>query len=597
MVAVSRQSVNQYPRQSKRLTNPDNKSRPLLLVDNETEVKAALSFAGGVYEVRTISAEPEYFGRQALIWSDDLKAIPDMLYGLSCHPIKLLPTNELTASVAEYKGFDWTQFSKWAKTRVRLWEPEPVKPFDTTLILTGAEPPIQSTPGPAIANEPPQFFNNTDLGNAKRLVQVQGKDMRFCHPWGTWMVWDGKRWSNDDTGAAERKAKDTIMSLYDIASKSEDFTIRESLTKHALKSESAARISSMLSLTRSEPGIPVLPDDIDRDPWLFNCANGTLNLKTGQLEPHNRANFITKTSSIEYDPKAPYLKWQEFLYTIMDGNRELVQFLKRAIGYSMTARTTEHVIFFLYGNGANGKSTFIEAIRSVLGDYSQQMPTDSLMAKDRGNGIPNDIARLKGARFVACSETEEGRRLSEVQVKQLTGGDTISARFLHGEFFDFRPTHKLFVTTNHKPIIRGTDDGIWRRIRLVPFAVTIPEANRDPLLLQKLREESAGILAWAVQGCLEWQKNGLGLPSEVKQATDEYRREMDALGDFLKDCCEEISMYTVPASDLYKAYQDWCESGGEFCYSQRKFGAALTERGFDRKRYGAGMIYNGLKLK
>ena len=240
----------------------------------------------------------------------------------------------------------------------------------------------------------------------------------------------------------------------------------------------------------------------------------------------------------------------------MDSNENLIEFLKRAVGYSLTGDVSEQCLFIFFGSGANGKSTFLRAVNMISGDYGQQTATETLLVRQRG-AIPNDIARLKGARFITASEAEAEQRLAESLIKQMTGGDIISARFLHQEWFDFEPTYKIFLGTNHKPVIKGTDYAIWRRIKLVPFEVTIPEQERDRDLLNKLQEELPGILAWAVNGCLEWQKNGLGVPEEVSEATKEYKNEMDIISDFINECCIEGEGYHVLSRDLYNTYKEW----------------------------------------
>ena len=278
------------------------------------------------------------------------------------------------------------------------------------------------------------------------------------------------------------------------------------------------------------------------------------------------------------------------LSRIMDGNEQLIDFLQRAVGYALTGETSEQCLFIFWGGGANGKSTFLQAMSHVLGDYSMSTPTETLLVKRRG-AIPNDVARLKGARFVVACEADAENRLAESLIKQMTGGDTISARFLHQEWFDFEPTHKVFFGTNHKPVIKGTDYAIWRRIRLVPFEITIPEDERDKSLPEKLKAEAAGILAWAVQGCLNWQQNGLGAPEEVKAATDSYREEMDMLGEFLKDRCRQSQlMARVSSKDLYEAYTAWCQDNGQEPVGQRAFVSALKEKGFKRSRIGNGGV-------
>ena len=494
-------------------------------------------------------------------------------------------------------------FKQWAVSNVRIYEPIQVPPFISPI-------PAEATPethysvhtpstngnGPT-PTSPALSVNLTDLGNARRLIYRHGHLMRYCYPWRKWLVWDGARWAIDETAAAERLAKDTVQAFYDEAMHTSDLEVRQRLLKHAIKSEGAANISNMLSLARSEEGTPVLTNTLDRNRWLFNCLNGTLDLKSMTLRSPDQADLITQLSPVPFDPSAECPLWLTFLDRVMNGNTSLMSFLKRAIGYALTGETSEQVLFFLYGIGRNGKSTFVETIRAVLGDYAQQMPSDSLMMKHSSSGNSNDIARLRGARFAVSMETEEGRRMAESMVKQLTGGDRISARFLHAEFFEFDPTHKLFLCTNHKPIIRGTDNAIWRRIRLIPFSVIIPLEDVDPELKSKLLREAPGILRWAVEGCIEWQKNGLGCPIEVEEATDEYRKEMDVLGDFLNECFEIVPMMTLSASEIYKTYKDWCEDGGEFCLSQTKFGKSMNERGFEKKRREGGLFYVGLVRK
>jgi putative DNA primase/helicase len=253
-------------------------------------------------------------------------------------------------------------------------------------------------------------------------------------------------------------------------------------------------------------------------------------------------------------------------------------------------------MFINHGGGANGKSTFQEAISAALGEYSMRTPTEMLLAR-RSDGVPNDVARLKGARFVSASETEEGRRLAESRIKDLTGQDTITARFMKAEWFDFAPTHKLWLSTNHKPEIRGTDAAIWRRIRLVPWTVSIPPAEQDKKLPEKLRSELPGILAWIVQGCLEWRRKGLQAPEEVRQATGDYRSEMDVLAAFLEECCILRSDAMASAKNLYIAYKEWCEANGEPVEKQRRFGMRLTERGLRRQKVGGVYRWYGIGLR
>lgn len=287
----------------------------------------------------------------------------------------------------------------------------------------------------------------------------------------------------------------------------------------------------MVTLAESEPGIPVLPGELDRDPWLLNVKNGTVDLRTGELRPHKRDDLITKIVPVEYDSEASCPTWLAFLNRIMDGNERLIAFLQRAAGYSLTASTQEQCFFLLYGTGANGKSVFLTTLLAVMGDYGIQAAPDLLLAKS-GESHPTEVADLFGARLVVATETEAGRRLAENLVKQHTSGDRLKARFMRQDFFEFEATFKIWLATNNKPIVKGTDYAIWRRIKLIPFTVTIPPEERDKSLPAKLRQELHGILAWAVQICLEWQKYGLNEPQEVTAATCAYRDEQDILGSW-----------------------------------------------------------------
>ncbi|MDP8951541.1 MAG: phage/plasmid primase, P4 family, partial [Actinomycetota bacterium] len=427
----------------------------------------------------------------------------------------------------------------------------------------------------------PARFNMTELGNAERFVARHGEDVRYCYPWGRWLVWNGARWERDESGKVHKRAKETVRSIYAEAAAEGDDEQRKALVKHARASEAKNKIEAMLELAKSE--VPVSPDELDAAPLLLNAPNGTVDLRTGELLPHRRENLITKMAGAKYEPDAPAHAWAAFLERVQPGE-ELREFIQRGAGYSASGDTSEQCMFINHGaSGANGKSTFQEALASALGDYAMRTPTEMLLAK-RGGGVPNDVARLKGARFVAASETEEGRRLAESLVKDLTGQDTISARFMRAEWFDFKPTHKLWLSTNHKPEIRGTDNAIWRRIRLVPWAVTIPPSEQDRKLSAKLRAELPGVLAWIVRGCLAWQREGLRAPDEVRRATAEYRAEMDTLAAFLADRCVVGEGVWSLADKLYQRYAMWCDANGERQEAQKGFVARLSERGFVRKR-------------
>ena len=426
----------------------------------------------------------------------------------------------------------------------------------------------------------------TDVTNAQWLVREFGDNLRYCTAWNKWLVWDGRRFKVDDTLEIERMAKETPRRMRILAEAIRDSREREKLFAHSLRAEAHNRLKAMMELAKSSSGITVLPQDLDRHPWLLNCENGTLDLRTGELMPHDRNHLLTKLAPVHYGSDAECPQWLAFLNRIMDDRADLVNFLQLAAGYSLTASTREQCMYFLYGVGANGKSTFLNTLAAMLGDFAGQTPTNTLMAK-KNEGIPNDIARLKGLRFVQAAEAEMGKALAESLVKQMTGGDPLVGRFLHGEFFEFAPQFKLFLATNHKPVIRGTDNGIWRRIRLIPFEVTIPEAERDRDLPEKLKDELPGILRWAVEGCLAWQRDGMLVPEAVTAATDEYRSEMDFLAAFIDEECRLGSDLRIGASELYRLYIGWCEGLKERPLRPNMFGMRIKERGLESRRSGA----------
>jgi len=439
-------------------------------------------------------------------------------------------------------------------------------------------------------------YHLTDLGNAQFFADLHGEDVKHCAVWNKWLVWDGKRWSIDKTAAVYRLAKKTVAKMYEIAGALEGSDQRQQLARHAISSESDIKIKAMLSLAESEPNIAVTPDIFDTDPWLLNVKNGTIDLRTGELKPHDRNDYITKLVPIEYKPDMPTPIWDAFLNRIMDGNQELIRFLQKAAGYSLTGLTNERCLFICYGTGANGKSVFLSTLLKIAGEYAKQVPKELLIQRRYGNEHPTVIADLAGVRLAATIETDKDNIFAESQVKWLTGGDRITARFMRGDYFEFNPTHKIWMATNHKPIIRGTDNAIWNRIRLIPFSVTIPPEEQDKNLLVKLEAELPGILAWAVEGCLAWQREGLNPPHEVTKATEKYREEMDILADFLADYCLIGAEHIEKNIDLYKAYCRWCEEQGEKPASQRTFSQSLQERGYRNEKTRHGRIWHGLCL-
>ena len=426
----------------------------------------------------------------------------------------------------------------------------------------------------------------SDYTNALAFVREHGQNLRYCYPWKAWLVWTGTHWQRDMSGAVMRLAKHTVKRLARHAEDLDDEAAK-ALMAHVKSSLSTPKLKALVENAQSEPGIAVQPEALDTHPWLLNCLNGTLDLTTGTLRAHDQAHLLTVVLPVAYDATATAPIWHAFLERIMAGNQNLIRFLQRAIGYALTGVIREHVLLILWGKGRNGKSTFLNIVRRLLGAYAMKAPSELLMVSNNDRH-PTERADLWGKRFVSAIETEQGQRLAEVFVKEATGGDPIRARRMREDFWEFQPTHKVFLATNHKPVITGTDAAIWERIKLVPFTVTIPEDERDTTLPEKLEHELPGLLNWALQGCRVWQQEGLGTPDEVRQATAGYQSEMDVLGQFIEDCCLVGPNYRTKASDLYEAYKRWCDQQGVMHTIQRTWGMALTERGYERKRGTAG---------
>jgi putative DNA primase/helicase len=470
------------------------------------------------------------------------------------------------------------------------------------------KPPKKKPPEPSVNHEDrggPRV-NLTDVGNARRLVKRHGAELHFVHPWNSWLVWDGKRWAIDQTGEVVRRVKETQAAHFHSAMEQrralrEDESDQgrverkrvDSLLAHLLKWEDARAIRRCLELARSEPGVPLLPDDLDREPFLLNVLNGTLDLRTGQLHAHRRDDRLTKMAAVEFHEDAACPLWLGCVRRWMNGNENLVRYLQRVVGHGLTGDVREQVVWFFHGPGANGKSTFLTTILSMLGDYGMQAIPELLMVK-RHESHPTERADLFGKRLVATIETEEGKRLAEALMKQFTGGERLRGRKMRQDFFEFDPTAKIILAANHKPVIRGTDLAVWRRIKMVPWTVIIPDAAKDKALPAKLRAELPGILAWAVIGCLDWQRDGLAEPDEVRAATAAYRSEQDLVQQFLDECCRLHRDARAQSSRLLEGYHAW---SGDKLMTAQAFRNSLKDKGFQSvKGTGGCWFWHGIDL-
>lgn len=481
--------------------------------------------------------------------------------------------------------------------------------------------------------EPDGPVTCSELGNARRIVAMHGEDIRHCRalPGSGWLLWDGNRWAPDHSGrvvrwvkrlpeilraeadTAERLAREREAFIAqakaiadaeggeppdateDIERAAAEHRKAKAYREWAPRCEAAGTIRATLGLLETESSVPVLLTDLDGDPWQLGTPAGLIDLRDCSGRPATRSDLITRSTGATLgDQECP--GWGRFLLDIMGGDAEMVSYLQRAVGYSLVGVTTEQVLFVCHGSGANGKSTFLETVRHVLGDYARNCPADSFVGRKDGS-IPNDLAMLAGARLVTASETAEGKPLDEALVKALTGGEPVTARYLNREFFEFQPQFTIWLATNHKPRVKGTDHGIWRRIHLIPFSVTVERSKMDRGLGAKLRAEGPGILRWAVDGARAWQEYGLCPPATVLDATNDYRTEQDVVAEFIDQCCVLSAAASTPAAELYSVYAAWCRESGEYLRSARWFGGQLTARGMEAGKGAKGIrIWRGLGL-
>ncbi|MBA3481852.1 MAG: PriCT-2 domain-containing protein [Pirellulales bacterium] len=434
----------------------------------------------------------------------------------------------------------------------------------------------------------------TDAANAARFARRLGDRVRYVHRWDKFFVFNGRRWKEDTSGEVMRLAKRTADDIYRETSEIPNPDKQKALAAWAKASHSRSRLEAMIELAKSELPIPVSHESLDSHPYLLNCENGTVDLRTGQLRPHDPGDLLTKTTGVEYpdNPGVEAVLWQGFLNAIFAGDVDLIRFLQRLMGSALTGEVVEHLLPIFHGNGANGKSVLIETVMAALGDYAMKAPAGLLMAS-RGERHPTELADLHGKRLVAITESGEGQRLDERMVKEVTGGDTIRARRMREDFWQFKPSHLAVLVTNHKPVVRGVDYGIWRRLRLVPFDVTIAEADQDKRLPSKLRAELPAILRWMVEGCLAWQRDGLQAPAQVMAATEGYRAESDTFARWFIETIREDPSGEIRALAAFRSYTTWCTDASERPISNRRFGEQMAER-IAGRRISNGTYYQGI---
>lgn len=449
-------------------------------------------------------------------------------------------------------------------------------------------------------NGQPVSHTFDDTGNAMRFCDMFSDIIKWSYIDKKWLYYKDGRWIYDNIGYSRQLADKVIENMknetgiYQHEDLQNGTDMEKKFLKHMQKSRSFNGKTNMLR--ESEHRVSVLPSMFDRHKMLINCKNGILNLDTWEFSEHDREKYITKITQCTYNPDAVKpVKWLEFLNQIFDGDSEMIHYIQKAVGYTLTGSTAEQCVFFLYGTGRNGKSTFLEILRYIMGEYSANIQPQTIMVKSTaGNAPTSDIARLKGARLVTSVEPNEGMRIDEGLLKQLTGGDIVTARKMFSEEFEFKPEFKLFMATNHKPIIRGNDEGIWRRIHLIPFTVRIPDDKVDRHLKYKLAKEYEAIFRWAVDGCRMWKEEGLKMPAKMLRAVSEYQHEMDVIASFISACCIE-GEGSVKASVAYAVYARWADSNKEYKMSSTKFGSEMAKK-YEKKKGRNGAYYIGISI-
>lgn len=478
--------------------------------------------------------------------------------------------------------------------------PSPIDNYSITITPNG-DAHIEDEKGEEI-----RLYSLDDTGNAERMFVNYGNRLRYSYVEKAWYYWDERRWCRDITGTIDRVADDSLgimqseLEIYrQIDAKSPPKDGQQSMEKLFQRHIKTSRSSKAKTAMKKElqHQVPIVLGQFDRDKYALNTPNGIIDLKEGCVLPHDIEKYITKLTGTGIS-ESDCPQWKAFLDTIFCGDSEMIRYIRKAVGYSLSGSTSEQCVFFLYGTGRNGKSTFLDIIRAMMGDYAANAQPETIMVSQKNTGgARSDIARLKGARFVTTVEPNEGMRLDEGLIKQLTGGDPVTARFQYSQEFEFTPEFKIWMATNHKPIIRGTDTGIWRRIHLVPFTVAIPESKVDRNLPYKLRKELPAILKWAVDGYTLYKSEGLRMPAAVMNAVDDYRRKMDVISAFLTACCT-VGKGAEQSSVLYAVYCRWASDNNEYKMSHTRFTTELLKKdGISRERRRDGIVITGLSIQ
>lgn len=571
---------------------------------------ACISWTGGANAWHKHDWKP-IAGRNILLWPDadepgwtaceKLAALLADPRGLACS-VRIVDTNRMPegwdVADAEAEGWDTVKLIEWAKPRARDWlppappPPEPPKPEAPQTAPTPPKKPRLAVVGnTALAPDPdaePLPASMSEDMLAEQFGQQHAANWRYVRPWNCWFQWRDDGWYKDEKALIDRLAVElTRQALYwpDAAQLTPDSRRRVNSRRTA---------GSVRDLAQSDRRIAGAVDQWDVNPWLLGVPGGVVDLKTGKLGQAQREHYITKRTSVAPAEGDPEL-WLSFLSRITGGDDGLLEYLQRYAGYSLTGITSEHALAFLYGTGANGKTTFVHTLAGIFGDYAMSAGFEVFAESKGADRHPTEIARLRGARLVITEETDAGGRWNEGRVKRLTGGGKISAHFMRQDDFEFEPQFKLLIAGNHKPVIKAVDEAIKRRIHLLPFTITIPAEERDKQLLEKLRAEWPQILQWAIDGCMQWQAKSLSPCKRITDATEQYVEQEDILGAWLDECCEREG--ESDGKTLYENYKRWCENQGEHSWSRRGWSNAMRERGFGEKRTASARMFLGVSTR